>query len=455
MLHTIFSSGKTVLFSGLIALSVLSFSSCKQTSEASEVTINDQTSVPKLLARKTASGPKEEADQILKTYNDAITGLQKNPADAKQYITLASVFISEGRITGNNSYYGNAAIKMLDKAIALNPRDKDIVFEGLSLKSAVLLNMHQFKDALAVAEEGQKLNDFNAAIHGALVDAHVEMGDYAAAVQDCDKMLSIRPDLRSYSRASYLRQIHGDNNGALEAMKMAVESGVPGMENTEWSRVTWGDLYFNIGKLDTAKMIYESSLTYRPGYPYAEMGLARVAAAHKNYDEAISHTTNAIKVLSEVAFVSYLGDLYALKGDKDKALGTYQDVVRLLEEGQKEEEKTAAIKHNGNRELALAYLNIKDYDKALTHARTDYKMRPKNIDANELMAWILYKKGSFAEAKKYQDQVFTTKIKNANQSYKAGIVYAASGDAVMATNMKKEALAISPFIDPRITSAIN
>jgi tetratricopeptide (TPR) repeat protein len=176
MLHTIFSSGKTVLYSGLIALSVFSFSSCNQNSEASETTINDQTSVPKLLDRKTASGPKEEADQILKTYNDAIAALQKNPADAKQYITLASVFISEGRITGNNSYYGNAAIKMLDKAIALNPRDKDIVFEGLSLKSAVLLNMHQFKDALAVAEKGQKLNDFNSGIHGALVDAHVEMG---------------------------------------------------------------------------------------------------------------------------------------------------------------------------------------------------------------------------------------------------------------------------------------
>jgi tetratricopeptide (TPR) repeat protein len=418
------------------------------------MSVNDQLSVPGLLERKSVVGPKEERDQIIKIYNDALTALRNNPEDAKAYLSLASVFITEGRITGNNGYYGNAAIKMLDKVIGSNPKDKNILFEGLSLKSAVLLNMHQFKDALIIAEQGKAINDFNSGIYGALVDAHVEMGNYKEAVKDCDQMLSIRPDLRSYSRASYLRQIYGDNNGAIEAMKMAVESGVPGMESTEWARVTWGDLYLNTGKLDTAKMIYESSLTYRPGYPYAEMGLARIAAAHKNYEEAINHTRNAIKTLSEVSFVSYLADMYLLKGDEDKAMDTYKDVVRLLEDGEKEMQN-AAIKHNGHRELAIAYLNIKNYEKALSHATADYRMRPQNIDANELMAWVLYKKGSFAEAKKYQDQVFTTKIKNANQSFKAGLVYAAAGNTVLGDQMKKEALAISPFIDPRITSSVH
>lgn len=453
MLHKILHHATTLLYGSLIVLSICCFHSCKQNTEAAEMPINDQLSVPGLLERKSIAGPKEERDQILKTYNDALTALRNNPEDVKAYISLASVFITEGRITGNNSYYSNAAIKMLNKVIGSNPKDKNILFEGLSLKSAVLLNLHQFKDALIVAEQGKAINDFNSGIYGALVDAHIEMGDYKEAVKDCDQMLSIRPDLRSYSRASYLRQIHGDNNGAIEAMKMAVESGVPGMEGTEWARVTWGDLYFNTGKIDTAQMIYESSLTYRPGYPYAEIGLARVAAARKNYDEAIGHTRNAIKILSEVSFVSYLGDMYLLKGDEDKAMDTYKDVVRLLEDNEKETQNNTAIRHNGHRELAVAYLNVKNYEKALVHATADYNMRPQNIDANELMAWVLYKKGSFAAAKKYQDQVFITKIKNANQSFKAGLVYTAAGNTTLGDNMKKEALAISPFIDPRITSS--
>lgn len=89
---------------------------------------------------------------------------------------------------------------MLDKVIAGNPKDKNVLFEGLSLREiCCVAEYHQFKDALSVAEQGKAINDFNAGIYGALVDAHVEMGHYMEAVKNCDQMLSIRPDLRSYS----------------------------------------------------------------------------------------------------------------------------------------------------------------------------------------------------------------------------------------------------------------
>ena len=260
-------------------------------------------------------------------------------------------------------------------------------------------------------------------------------------------MLTIRPDLRSYSRASYLRQIYGDNNGAITAMRMAVESGVPGLETTEWCRVNWGNLYFNIGKLDTAKMIYESALSFRPAYAPAEMGLARVAAAKKDYDGAITHTKNAIRVVSEAPYVSYLGELYMMKGDKDKANEVAGDVLKLLQENEKEQANGVIAKHNGSREMALAYLNTNNYDKALEYATTDYNMRPNNIDANNLMAWINYKKGDYKTAGKYNNIVFQTKIKNADMMYKAGMIYAANGDANMGNKLKQEAIAISPYVD--------
>jgi len=64
----------------------------------------------------------------------------------------------------------------------------------------------------------------------------VEMGNYTAAVENSDKMVSIRPDIRSYSRISYLREIYGDYPGSIEAMKMAVGAAYRD-EATEWSRV--------------------------------------------------------------------------------------------------------------------------------------------------------------------------------------------------------------------------
>ncbi|KAA5534632.1 tetratricopeptide repeat protein [Taibaiella lutea] len=437
-----------LLYGALYLLISMSFSACSQNREDNEeVVINDAVSVPKLLPRKTATGTQEENAQIVKTYNEALEALKVNAGDSKQYLKLASVYITEGRVTGNNGYYSGAALKMLDKVISSKPEDSNILFESLSLKSAVLLNLHQFREALAVAEEGRKLNAYNAGIYGALVDANVEMGNYSEAVKDCDQMLTIRPDLRSYSRASYLRQIYGDNKGAITAMRMAVESGVPGMESTEWSRVNWGNLYLNTGQLDTARMIYETTLSYRPGYAPAEMGLAKVYAAQKKYDAAVIHAKNAIRVLSEASYVAYLGELYMMMGDKAKAMDVNKEVVRLLEENEKEQTKGTIAKHNGNRELALAYLNVNEYDKALEYASIDYKMRPNNIDANDLMSWIYYKKGNYTEAKKYSSVVFQTKIKNADMLYKSGLIYAAAGDQTTAAKLKKDAISVSPYID--------
>ncbi|WP_118974956.1 tetratricopeptide repeat protein [Taibaiella koreensis] len=452
MFSYITTNYKKCLVTGLLAVYVIGTVSCKQGPGAQEVTVSEGLSVPRLLDRETKTGLPEENIQLRKTYDEAIAALKTNPANLKPYLSLATVFITEGRLTGNNGYYARAALQMLDKVTEGNPSDKNLLFEGLSLKSAVLLNMHQFKAALEVAEAGEKINDYNAGICGALVDANVEMGHYDAAVKACDKMLSIRPDLRSYSRAAYLRQLHGDNNGAREAMRMAVEAGVPGMESTEWARVQWGDLYLNAGKLDTAQMIYNTVLSFRAGYPYAEMGLARVAAADKHYDEAIAHTRNAIRTMSEASFVSYLGDLYLLKGDKGKAMQVYKDVVQQLEQGEREQ-SGKTLQHNGHRELAMAYLNLDDKAKALEHAKADYAMRPDNIDANDLMAWVLYKMGDYKQAALYTEKVFTTREKNATLSYKAGLIYAAAGNSDKAMQYRSEAAAISPYIDPRITAS--
>ena len=126
---------------------------------------------------------------------------------------------------------------------------------------------------LAIAEKAQKINPYNALIYGILVDGNVEMGNYKAAVENSDKMDSIRPDIRSYSRISYLREIYGDYPGAIEAMKLAVGAGGAGDEPTEWTRIQLARLYENTGDLKNAEMHYMIALDERPGYPYATAGL--------------------------------------------------------------------------------------------------------------------------------------------------------------------------------------
>ncbi len=432
----------------LLLLAVVFLTNCRS-GQPSTTEVNG-VKIPNILSEDTATGSRDEQALILASFDKSINELRANEGNPQPYLDLAAAYILEGRISGNGGYYSNAALKVLNKVLEGETSTQDQRFQALSLKSTVLLSMHQFKDALETANQGLAISQHNAGIWGALVDAHVELGNYKDAVAACDRMINLRPDLRSYSRASYLRQIHGDNQGAIEAMKMATESGVPGVEATEWARVQLADLYLNTGNADSARLLYRYSLVYRPGYPYAEMGLARVDKAQKNYDSAIAHTKAAIRGLSESSFIAFLADLYELKGDTKKAAEVRADVQRLLQEVADEEPADAEVKHNGAREMAMAYLAGKDYDNALEHAQQDYKMRPRNIDAAELMAWISYLKGDHAAAKGYAETMLSTKVRNANMLYKAGLIFGAAGDAARGAALKSEAIAIMPYIDPRL-----
>ena len=167
----------------------------------------------------------------------------QDPAAKEPLLNLAYLFVQEARVTGEHPHYYPAALQVLDALLekAFDPKnahDLDLKFRALSTKAGVELSLHEFAKAKKTGEAAIDLNPYNAAIYGVLVDAHVELGDYETAVEMADRMVAIRPDLRSYSRVSYLREIHGDVEGAIAAMTMAVKAGVPGTDQTSWALMT-------------------------------------------------------------------------------------------------------------------------------------------------------------------------------------------------------------------------
>ena len=136
---------------------------------------------------------------------------------------MSKGYIQEARITGDHAYYDAAALELLDDVIANEPQN----FDALCCKATVLLSQHHFSEALKVAKTALPINPNNAFIYGLMCDSYVELGQYKQAVKMADKMINIRPDIRSYSRVSYLREIHGDLKGAIIASKLAVDAGYP------------------------------------------------------------------------------------------------------------------------------------------------------------------------------------------------------------------------------------
>ncbi|HZG01693.1 MAG TPA: tetratricopeptide repeat protein [Chitinophagales bacterium] len=446
--HYITNTAVAILLGVAITTTVLfTQTGCTSNGKSNEAFTTDAAGIPNLVERQGKLAEAAEWEKTKLKVTELKEKIAQNPNDVKPRLQLAMIYMNEARITGNADYH-QGVVKILDDVIAVEPNN----FEAHVFKAGTAMSLHQFKTAEALAEKAKSINPDNAYVYGILVDANVELGRYDEAVAAANKMQELKPSLEAYARVSYLREIFGDYDGAIEAMKMAVEAGAAGMESAEWARVALGDLYLNTGKLDEARAQYEAALHFRPNYPAAEIGLAKVEKANKNYDAAIGHTENAIRVVSESFYVAQLGELYALKGDEKKAQKIRNDVVKLLEQGE-EEQENAAMKHNSNRELAFAYLDAGKHDKALEHALNDLNIRPDNIDANELVAWINYEKGDYAAAKTHAAKMLRTNTRNANTLYKASLIYARAGDAAKAAELQQLAQATSPFIDQRFLLA--
>ena len=399
-----------------------------------------------LLDRK---GSLAQASDWSTTKNQAamfLDKIKKKPDDTKALLGLAAIYIQEARVTGNYVYYDAAAMKYVNNVL----KTDSLNFDALIYKALIYLSQHHFADGLATAQKAQQINPYNAFVYGILIDGNVEMGYYDSAVASSDKMVSIRPDLRSYSRISYLREIYGDYPGSIVAMRMAVDAGAAGEESTEWARVQLGLLYEKTGDLKNAEMQYAISLEVRPDYAYALAGLARIAAAAKDYNKAANYYLKADSLVSDYSFKEEMVDLYKLTGEKEKADVTAKEVIENLSTAATKGNSDESIGHYADRELAYAYLKTNEYDKAFEHALLEYNRRPENIDVNETLAWVYYNKSDYANALKYISVALKTKCKNPTLLCHAGLIYSKAGDKPMAKSLLQHALANNPNINIKL-----
>ncbi|MBS1595249.1 MAG: tetratricopeptide repeat protein [Bacteroidetes bacterium] len=411
------------------------------------VIIRDKKKEATILPIKERTGRLAAQPDWTETKNKAAelyTKIQQQPTDEKLKLQLAALYIQEARVTGDHLYYDRAAMQLVDKTLQAD----SVNFEALCFKSMLYLSEHHFADGLTYAQKAQKVNPYNSFVYGLMTDSYVELGNYAKAVEATDKMVSIRPDLRSYSRVSYLREIHGDYPGAIEAMKMAVTAGYPGAEETEWARIQLGHLYENTGMRKEAQREYELALYERPDYAYAYAGLGRLAESNKDYKNAIANYEKADALVEDYSFKDELIDLYALNGDKAKSDATAKKVLDKLNGDAQAGTNDASIGHYSDRELAYVYVKTGDYSKALEHAQMEYNRRPDNIDANETLAWVNYKKGNYAEAVKYIAVALKTNSQNPTLLTHAALIYQKAGDTAKAAELSAKASKDNAYLSP-------
>jgi len=387
----------------VLALMVLGLVSC---SSDQNTTSNKETEIAELLQRGEAIQLGKEWDEVQNSFNDFKNAITKNPNNNKAKIQLAQLYIREARVTGEHGHYYPGALSILDDALNNKELTPDYRFLALTTKAGVQLSLHDFSDALKTGNEAALLNPSNAQIHGVLVDANVELGNYDKAVKLVDKMLTIKPDIRSYSRASYLREIHGDVEGSIEAMTMAVKAGYPGYEETAWAMLTLGDVYQRYGYLDKAEQVYKEIFDMRPNYPFAVGAIGDIQAKKGMDKEAEVTYKEAMNIIPEVGFYVSLAGLYKKQGRTEEMQNLLNEIMIMIKED-------TDSGHNMNLEYADIYLNIlENPEKAMEYAQLEYEKRPKNIDVNRMIAKLNVAKNDMEAAKRYLDVAQKTSSKH-------------------------------------------
>ncbi|CAN5554871.1 hypothetical protein BH10CHL1_BH10CHL1_42260 [soil metagenome] len=366
---------------------------------------------------------------------DAIAQLQEklrnNPEDTEGYAELGLAMLQKVRETADPSLYPQAQTAF-DEALKRDPQQLNaIVGQGV-----LALARHDFKGGLVWAQKAQALNPYRAQILGIAVDAQVELGQYDDAINTLQKMIDMRPDLASYSRVSYLRELNGDIPGAMAAMQTAINTAQAGTEPWLWTQVQLGNLYFNSGDLAKADFIYREALQMRPDYAYAQAGLARVQAAQGHLKEATATYNAVIQRLPLADMVITLGEWYEVSGNQLAAKQQY-DLVNVIQQ------LNASAGMNVDLELALFNANHGDKALAEKQARAVYGVRP-TILAADTLARALYQNGKYAEAQTYSEKALRLGTRDATFHFHAGMIAAALGDKVKAREHLNLALTINP-----------
>ena len=358
--------------------------------------------------------------------------LRERPRDARTYTLLGLAYQQRARETGNPVYYTKSE-GVLARASALEPKDSTTV----SALGSLALARHRFREALELGRRAVRLAPYTSRNYGVLGDALVELGRYDDAFPAFDRMASLRPDLSSYSRVSYARELLGHVGPSQQAMVLALDAAGGEPEPTAWVQTQLGKLAWSHGAVDEAGRHYRAALAVFPGYVYALEPLAQVEAAKGRHGRALSLARRAADRLPLPQTVATLGDLYAQAGRKRAAADQYA-LVKVIER---------LLVANGVRtDLETALFDVDHgvkLERALAIARQAHRARP-SIDGDDVLAWALARNHRCGEALTYSRRALRLGTRDALKLFHRGMIERCLGNEAEARAWFRDALRLNP-----------
>ena len=348
-----------------------------------------------------------------KAVTDAQTQVRANMAKDDLWVVLGRAWVRKARESNDPGFYLNADAC----ADVVLSKDADNKLAN-DLRGLVLLNGHKFEEALTLAEKVVSKNPDDPMAWGNMHDASLELGRYGEAADAAQKMVDLKPNLPSYSRASYIQWLRNDVANAKATVRAALDSGRAAKSDPEpgaWVLVQAAMMFWHEGDYEGADAGCDKALERIGDYAPANVCKGRVAMANGDPRRAAELFERAYKVspLAETAWL--MGDAYEANGRPEKAAEAYALVEK---EGKRTDPRTYS--------MFLSTKN-KDTEEALKLAREELSVR-KDIYTEDTLAWALYRAGKIDEAKAAIIHARRFDTPDARLVYHEGAIRLAAGD---------------------------
>jgi len=253
-------------------------------------------------------------------------------------------------------------------------------------------------------------------------------------------MARLKPTLATYSRISYYRELGGDLDGAVGAMRLAVSAGSGSAEGAAYVQALLGNLELDRGRYDAAERAYREALAGDPSYPAAEAGLARLDAGRQRYSPAIRRYRQVVERIPLPEYAVGLAETEQAAGKVAAARRDYavvQAEVRLLR----------ANGVNTDVDLALFEANHGGPARAVRLGRRAWASAP-SVRSADAYSWALYKANRIGPARRYSERAMRLGSRDPYFLYHAGMIAQRAGETGSARRLLARLVAQSPRFNP-------
>jgi tetratricopeptide (TPR) repeat protein len=357
------------------------------------------------------------------------------PSDPQGFTDLGSAYLTRFNETEDPSFYPKAE-RAFRTALKLDPND----FAGIAGMAQLELSRHQFRRGLALALRARSLSPSTSRTDGLITDAQVELGRYRAAAKTLQRYVDMRPELASYARVSYFRELHGNIAGAKQAMKLAASAAGENSRDSVYAVTLLGKLRADEGDYAGAERDFRRVLVRKPGYVNAMLGLAAIESGRGN-------TERALELYRQVAQSVPAPDHKTLLGEAEEAAGHAADAREAYRAASAAFDAEQAQGANTATERAVFEAGHGDPARAVELGHRAWRYTP-SVRAADAYSWALSAAGRDRAALRVSRRAMRLGSLDPIFLFHAGIVSWRAGDEARARRLLGTLLARDPWFSP-------